>query len=310
MLWEHYGVKVVRSGNNIHLAWYDDLSKSIKYAYFTATQYATNGAASLNNVEQGWINIDGGNTGASDATAPGLGYVTTFTGGISRTASVGSSVSLDVDKAGYPVIAYYDNANHVLRVAHADSATPNTLTSWSVQAVNGGTYDSYAGANSGDKNGNLTLKINHSNGSAYLIAYRPSKGQLVYSAAADRAATGTSNTDYSFAALSPLDANGNVGSWSDMSLTGATSSPALVYQNKAMLGTYDGVKVAYWDTSLPTPDWETIIAPANTFVDDGKLSIAYNYSPSSNAAYTSVPWTLAVGFKSSAFQAMFLQPTN
>lgn len=87
-----------------------------------------------------------------------------------------------------------------------------------------------------------------------------------------------------------------------MSLTGGTTNPALVYQNKAMLGTFDGVKVAYWDTAKS--DWETMIAPANTYVSDGKLSIVYN------TGYTNVPWTLAVGFKSSAFNVMFLEPTN
>jgi len=296
MLWEYYSPRVVRSGGNIHVAWYDDASKSIKYAYFVSTLNTSN--------EQGWINIDGGTTGTSDSTSPGIGYVTNFASGLSRTASVGSSVSIDVDKAGYPVIAYYDNANHVLRIAHANKTNPTALADWKVQAVSGGTYDSYAGANSSDKNGNITLKINHSNGLAYLIAYRPSKGQLVYGTAGDRAASGSSNTDYSFSALSLLDANGNVGSWSDLSITGAATAPVMVYQNKSMLGTYDGVKVAYWDSSLATPDWETMVAPANTYVGDGKLSIAYN------TGYTGVTWTMAVGFKSSAFNVMFLQPTN
>jgi hypothetical protein len=292
MLWEHYGVKVVRSGTAIHLAWYDDSSKSVKYAYFAS--------GSTDGSEQKWINIDGG----SDTydTSVGTGLVSTYASGVTRTTSVGASVSIDVDKSGYPVIAYYDNANHVLRIAHANSATPTATSAWKVQNVGGGIYDSYAGANSSDKNGNITLKINHSTGQAYLEAYRPSKGQLAYSTAANRAATGTSNTDYSFAALSLVEATGNVGSWSDMSLTGGTTNPALVYQNKAMLGTFDGVKVAYWDTAKS--DWETMIAPANTYVSDGKLSIVYN------TGYTNVPWTLAVGFKSSAFNVMFLEPTN
>jgi hypothetical protein len=95
-----------------------------------------------------------------------------------------------------------------------------------------------------------------------------------------------------------------------MALTGLAAAPYLVYQNKSMLGTYDGVKVAYWDTSLATPDWETVIAPANTFVDDGKLSIASNTKQTDYATAYGVPWTMAVGFKSSAFNVMFLQPTN
>jgi hypothetical protein len=290
MLWEYYGVKVVRSGTAVHMAWYDDSSKSVKYAYFVSTLANAN--------EQPWINIDGGSD-AADVASTGL--VTQYTTGISRVASVGQSVSLDVDKNGYPVISYYDNVNHVLRVAYSNSKTPNALTNWHVQAVHpsGDPLDNYAGANSGDKNGNLSIKINHTTGNVYLLAYRPTKGQLIYQTAADRA-----GSDFTFSASSVMDSSGNVGPWSDMSINTTADSPTMAYQNINGQGTDDGVKIAYWDTTLPTPDWETVIAPANTFVDDGKLSIAYN-----NVGAT-VPWTVAVGFKSTAFQVMYLQPTN
>jgi hypothetical protein len=305
MLWEHYSPRVVRSGGNIHVVWYDASSKSIKYSYFSSAQHTNGGTA---NTEQKWINIDGGSDGYD--TSAGTGLVATYSGSLVRATSVGGSVSVDVDKSGYPVIAYYDNANHVLRIAHANSATPTALTNWKIQAVDGGGYDSYAGADSSDKNGNITIKINHQNGQAYLVAYRPSKGQLVYGTAADRnaQALGT-NTDYSFGTLALLDGNGNVGSWSDMSLTGLTSQPYIVYQNKSMLGTYDGVKVAYYDSTQS--DWDTLIPPSYNFVGDGKLSIASNVVQTTYAsAYGSVPWTMAVGFKSSSFYVMYLQPMN
>jgi len=298
-LWEYYGVKVVRSGNNLHVVWYDDSTKSVKYAYFVSTQNVARGGAAGNYYvqEQPWINLDGSRDGAD------VNYADTpqFTAGISRVASVGQSVSIDVDKNNDPVIGYYDNVNHVMRVAYANSATPTAVANWHIQAVHpsGDSLDSFAGANSGDKNGNLTIRINHTSGSVYLISYRPTKGQLIYTTAAARGAG-----DFSFGASSVLDTNGNVGSWSAMSVNTASDIPAMVYQNKNGLGTDDGVKVAYWDTTLSTPDWETVIAPATTFVDDGKLSIVYNNG------YTGVPWTLAVGFKSTAFQVMYLQPQN
>jgi len=300
VLWEHYGVKVIRSGNNIHVAWYDDVSKSIKYAYFSSTQNTA--LVGGNNAEQGWINIDGGTAGASDSTAPGIGYVTNFATGISRTASVGQSVSIDVDKSGNPVISYYDNANHVLRLAYANSATPTALTNWKVQLVHptADTLDSYSGADSGDKNGNLTLKINHSTGNAYLVAYRPSKGQEVYMKAPDHG-----SGDFGFGAVSILDANGNVGSWSDISIDTVNDLPSMVYENKSMLGTYDGVKISYWDSSVGTGgDWESMVAPSKSSVSDAKLSIAWNNN------YASVPWQMAVGFKSDQFRVMYLQKTN
>jgi hypothetical protein len=65
-----------------------------------------------------------------------------------------------------------------------------------------------------------------------------------------------------------------------------------------MVGTFDGLKMAYYDTGLG--DWEYEIVPISTGIDDKRTNLEYKQS--------SVNWVVAIGYASSNFDIVYLKP--
>jgi hypothetical protein len=345
MLMQFQRPRVVRSGNNIHVAYYDVNTSSVKYGY------ALNGAAST--AEIGWINIDGGsnaddvrhvtgvatgrtNTTMTDTALIGNGLIATnqyiylhnnsggcgsaqitgwnsgtgqvtwvgtintgytsytiitttsnlVTQGVARSTSAGTYVAIDVDEQGYPVIMYYDIASQTLKLARATSLTPTAPADWTRQTVfqSGDPNKTYVGQY-------VAMKFD-TIGNLYAVCYRISTGDLVYLQAPNVAV----GNNYVFGNSTVIDTEGAVGAWADITLNGTT--PYVSYLNSSMIGTFNGLKMAYYDSTHS--NWEYMIAPLSTAISDNRTNIEYKKG--------SVDWTVSLGYKGSAFDIVQLKP--
>ncbi len=273
MLLQFQRPKVVRTGNNIHLAYYD-ISESPNYPS-VKYGYALNG--DTDTAEKAWINIDGGSDGDDTQLV---------TNGVARSASAGEYVAVDVDEQGYPVIVYYDTANQTLKLARATSLTPNTAANWVRQDV----------FKTDDPNRSLvgkypTIKFDTA-GKLYVVCYRVSTGDLIYLEAPNV----TVGNNYVFGYSTIIDSEGAVGTWADITLNNTT--PYVSYINNSMSGTFSGLKMAYYDVSRSA--WEYEIVPAATAVMENRTNIEYKKG--------TVDWTVSIGYKGNAFDIVQLKP--
>ncbi|MBN2535827.1 MAG: hypothetical protein JXB88_23305 [Spirochaetales bacterium] len=266
MLLQFQRPKVVRSGNNIHLAYYDNNTKAVKYGY------VANG--DTNTSERVWINLDGGQDG-DDAQVVSSG----------RSTYAGEYVAIDVDEDGYPVVMYYDISNQTLKLARSNSTAPSTASNWTLQTV----FDT------GDPNKNyvgkyITMKFD-TTGNLYTACLKTSTGDLVYLHASN-----VDGTDYDFDSSIVIDSEGSVGAWADMTLNGTT--PYISYLNSSMIGTFSGLKVAYYD---PVEEvWEHEIVPLNTAIAETRTNIEYKKG--------TVDWSIAIGYAGNTFDIVYLLP--
>jgi large repetitive protein len=267
MLLQFRRPKIVREDgtNNIHVAYYDNDTRSAKYALFTATN--------TDPAEQPWVNLDGGDDGEDTQIVTNGG----------RSTAAGEYVSVQLDEAGRPVVAYYDITNSTLKLARATTTTPTTAADWQLQSVFipddpnrtfVGTY--------------VDMKID-STGNIHLVAYRTSTGALVYLYAADV----DGDTDYVFEYSEIVDSEGAVGAWADLSLdeSGGTAVPHVSYLNGSALGTFDGLKLARFDPIAGI--WEHETVPVTSAVINDRTSIEYRRG--------AVTWDVAIGYKSTSF---------
>jgi hypothetical protein len=277
MLFQFQRPRVVRSGNNIHLAYYDVNTKTIKYGYVVSTDLssqnisdtAPNGA----NLEP-HLNLDGG-----EAYPAGNGQTGTLT------SLAGEYLAMDLDEAGCPVIMYYDNASQTLKLAWSTSATPTAYTNWRIQSVfqAGDPNRTYSGKY-------ITMKID-TGGNVHAAFSRTSSGSLIYLYAPD-----ADGANYVFQNSVEVDYEGAVGTWPDITLNGTT--PYVSYLNNSMIGTFEGLKMAYYDSGLG--GWEYEILPLNTGVTDNRTNIEYRKG--------TVAWTVALGYGSDNFDLVYLRP--
>ena len=277
MLFQFQRPRVVRSGNNIHLAYYDVNTKTMKYGYVLSTDLssqnisdtAPNGA----NIEP-HLNLDGG-----EAYPAGGGQTGTLT------SLAGEYLAIDVDENGNPVILYYDNASQTLKLAWSTSATPTAYTNWRIQSVfqAGDPNRTYSGKY-------VTMKID-ANGNLHAACSRTSSGSLIYLYAPD-----ADGANYVFQNSVEVDYEGAVGTWPDITLNGTT--PYLSYLNNSMIGTFEGLKMAYYDGGLG--GWEYEILPLSTGITDNRTNIEYRKG--------AVAWTVAMGYASNNFDLVYLRP--
>jgi hypothetical protein len=130
-----------------------------------------------------------------------------------------------------------------------------------------------------------------SNGGLHVVCYRSSSGDLLYLYAPD-----ADGTDYVFQNSVVVDSAGAVGTWPDITLNGVT--PYVSYLNNSMIGTFEGLKLAYYDTGRGA--WEYEILPLITAIADQRTNIEYRKG--------TVPWTVALGYTSSDFDLVYLRP--
>jgi hypothetical protein len=273
MLYQFQRPRIVRSGNNIHMAYYDMNEKTMKYSY------VQNGDAQTANEGTGagahpHLNLDGG-----EAFPAGNGQ----SGPLSALA--GEYVAIDVDENGYPVVLYYDISNQTLKLAYADAAVPTAYGNWTIQTVFqvGDPNRSFVGKY-------VSMKID-ANGNIHAACSRTSSGSLIYLYAPD-----ADGSDYVFDYSVEVDSEGAVGTWADISLNGTT--PYISYLNNSMIGTFDGLKMAYYDNGLG--DWEYEIVPVITGINDKRTNLEYKKG--------AVGWQIAIGYAGSSFDIVYLKP--
>jgi hypothetical protein len=207
------------------------------------------------------------------------------TAGVTRSTSAGEYVAIDVDEDGFPVVVYYNTAAQTLRLARANKVNPTAPADWTRQNV-------FAG---GDPNAmfsgqHVAMKFDV-NGNLHVVCYRSSAGDLLYLYAPD-----SDGTDYIFQNSVVVDSEGAVGTSPDITLNGTT--PYISYLNNSMIGTFEGLKMAYYDGGLG--DWEYEIVPVSTAVNDSRTSLEYRKG--------AVPWLIAMGYSSSSFDIVYLKP--
>ncbi|MCQ2591432.1 MAG: Ig-like domain-containing protein [Treponema sp.] len=171
---------------------------------------------------------------------------------VSRTDGTGESIALTATNTGMAVILYMDAATGQLRIARANSVTPNAVTNWKVQGVFASSDANYETASD-----YMSCAVDSD---GYLhIAFQNTKGQLVYAISTNNPDDG--NTAYTFGSSEVLD---DSGMWIDITMDGTT--PYISYLSK--INSLDGMKIAYKNPSLfiegdpeANGGWETMTAP-------------------------------------------------
>lgn len=271
--------RIIVQGNNIHITYYDTLTKSLKYDYKLSGDNSE--AESYT-----WINIDGYYDGDDGARVVG------GTGSRTTDMKAGEYSAIDVnsrDNWNYPAIAYYDLNNRKLKLAYADSATPATAD-WTVQDVT--PDDSYAGKY-------VSMRIDTA-GDVHLAYYKTSTGDLCY-IKSNNGATRTATEDFTFDDEVILDEIGSVGMWADVTLDGTT--PAVSYLDVSKVNSFDGLKIATVETIFDTDYdgdvdgddvvWETQNIPLAYEVDSKRTSIEFDTGTNF--------WDKAIGYASSDY---------
>jgi len=245
-----------------------------------------------------WITITAFNSGTGQITfTPNVNqlartHYTIVTGtsnlvttGVALSTNAGEYVAIDVDENGLPVVIYYNTAAQTLRLARANKVNPTAPADWTRQNV-------FAG---GDPNAmfsgqHVAMKFD-ANGNLHVVCYRSSVGDLLYLYAPD-----ADGTDYVFQNSVVVDSEGAVGTSPDITLNGTT--PYISYLSNSMIGTFEGLKMAYYDGSLG--DWEYETVPVSTAVNDSRTSLEYKKG--------AVPWSIAMGYGSNSFDIVYLKP--
>jgi hypothetical protein len=266
--------RVVRNGDRLYMTWYDTDQKGLKYG---SILYYSNDTTELD-----WIAIDGGYDG--DDTSGGNAVVAT-----GRVAAAGEYSAIDVDEDGLPVIMYYDITNQTLRLAVASVADPDE-TEWTLQNVFGGSDPNRTFA------GKYVSMMIDSAGYLHAVFYRSSTGDLIYIKSTNNPEGGAA---YTFGDSVIIDNIGSVGKWADLALDGTT--PYVSYLDSSRLDTFDGLKAAFYDSSLGAGEWEYMNVPLAYDISDFRTSIEHRYQ-------TGTQWDVAIGYVSDRYRVTYYRP--
>ena len=275
--------RISRGNNNrIHVAYYDTLSYSIKYAT------VINNAQGDINHEYPWINLDGGSD-ADDTGSYTDGNSAVLASGqfesISRTGGTAEYCALALDGSNRPVVVYADVDTGTLRLARANAETPTAATNWKVQKVLPADD-----ANTGRATDYFAAQFDSA---GYLhIVFRNTKGQICYVKSTNKN-TGTTVDAYTFGKSVVLAENG-----SRVELTMEGTTPYVAYLSKT--NAYDGIQIAYYDTGLvktwksdgsadQTGAWNVKTAAMKQRASDARACIAV-------APNNTLGWKAAVGY--------------
>lgn len=248
----------------INMVYYDRLRNSIKFAFIPTDSTSKNGYSWVT-LDGSYDTVDNGGTGFTFATTWKPFILTDARySGVSRASGTGESVALTANINGYAVVLYMDADSGQLRIARANSLTPNTVDNWTVQGVFASTDENYDTASD-----YMSCAVDSE---GYLhIAFQNTKGQLVYAKSTNNPSDG--NTAYTFGSSEVLD---DSGMWIDMTMDGTT--PYISYLSR--VNSYDGMKIAFYDSNFDenndgTPDggWETMTAPLDAKVTNVRSCI-------------------------------------
>jgi hypothetical protein len=263
--------------------------------------------------------LDGGGNNTVPNGRPAVGTAVANNndyGTIDRSTSAGQWSAVDYDSGGYPVVAYYDEANNTLRLAYAANATPNpgNANNWTRRYVLQVGHALRRG--SGEY---VSMKIDRNNNNIHLAFYNSVYKTVVY-------AVGTKTGEFKAYAIDRVVEGGQ---WTDISVdTGG--NPWITYADATRKKLRDGVRIAYKSSGAGTTftrtladpivsgqsitGWEALTMPADYEVNDDRLNIAAWPPTGSTAAADSASpiggWHAAVGYGSSLYRiGYFFKPT-
>lgn len=299
----------------VHSAYYDIDTMSIHYSNITFERNAIGNSDVIgdSSFEATWVNIDGGSDEHDTKGFAGYNYSASgenrtvvtdgktniclgneqFTGGLSRTSATGEYVGIDVTANEYPVIAYFDSVNKMIKLARANAKNPksnsldssNGANNWKIQRVITDSSD----RNYTTANGNyINLQID-SKGYVHIV-FVNGRGELVYVKSTNKPSDG--NTAYTFGKSVVIAENSPM----NVSMTVRGETPYIGYLSS--LGSYDGLNTAFWDKTLDLDNngteeggWETMSAPLIHTVANNRACVEARPDPSeweSAHAYYSV----------------------
>jgi hypothetical protein len=269
---------------HIHVSYFDDKDKSIKYRYNLKNAAGTgagviyedtNSAALSNNIPKMWTNLDGG-LDAEDLVATTYAYnanaiaanarvvrssAANNTVALIKTArsnvTVGEHNAIAVTSQGFPVIAYYDTTNSRLKLAVSRTVNPVLNTQWVIRdkVIPDGNLSQFGtgqfvsiAIDRRETTPTTTQNTIH-------IAAMNTNGNLVYIKGLLNPTSGTGNRSeetggvLTNVTVQVVDSLGTVGRWCKISLD-SNGNPWIAYQDASYIGAKDGVKVAYYNSTF------------------------------------------------------------
>jgi hypothetical protein len=261
--------RVARNGNRIHMFWYDTIEQGLKYGTLVNTDPSDG--------EHAWIAIDGGYDGDDpDHVATG------------RVASAGVYNAITLDSFGNPVIMYFDDTNKTLRLAVSDQNDPTASTDWTLQDVFQGTDP-----NRIDSGLNVSMAVD-SAGDIHAVFHRASNSSMIYIKSTN-GSTRAAGDAFVFGDSVVIENGERASEWADITVEGTT--PYISYLDSTRLNSFNGLKVAMFDTANAPGEWEFMNVPLGYIVkraDYNRTSIEYSHQAGTQ-------WDLAVGYNSGDF---------
>ena len=278
--------KDVNNKGNIHIAYYDIDTMSIHYSVLNGSmeKYGTE------YWESSWVNIDGdvdehdtGNDTKSGRISDGVNVTLSdarFESTL-RTSATGEYVGIDLTKTNhYPVLAYYDSVNQVVKLARANKEVAKYDEScWKVQRVITTPTDPNYIATNGSY---VDMQIDD-NGYVHVV-FVNGRGELIYVKSTNNPNDG--NTPYTFGKSVVIAENSPM----NVDLTVKGTTPYIGYLTS--LGSFDGLNTAFYDASLDLNNdgvteggWETMSAPLTHAVSNNRASVEVHPNPSSASAW-------------------------
>ncbi|WP_144083022.1 beta strand repeat-containing protein [Salinispira pacifica] len=283
-LYQFQNPRIVRdevNGRN-YVSYYDAYSKTLKYAI-------TDGANEI-------VATNGGNETSGATVVAGVEDTTASPTSSGEDVGVWSSIAVDSIGGSdatdvRPVIIFYNTTQRTLQIARGNTPEPANSSEWTVTDV-------FPAADTNDDTAGyyVDMKLDAS-GNIHAVAHRVSTGDLLYLYAPNIDGTGS----YTFQTSEIIDSEGAVGSWADMDLAGDT--PYVSYLTGNGIGTFSGLKMAYYDSTLGA--WEYGVVATNSIVNSQRTSIVAR--PTSGAWVTSTAGKVAIGYGSGNYDLVILE---
>jgi len=220
--------------------------------------------------------------------------------GLTASSAVSEYASIDVDSSGNPIVLYYDSTAGLLKMVKASTSSPSAIGNWTRYSVSSTKYLGQY----------VSMKID-SAGTIHAAAYQNSTGKLVYIKGVTTTDTTTYPSGYIFTETD-VD-TGGVGFWADITVKGTT--PYISYINNGMVGSFDGLKCAYLDTTKG--GWEYLVVPADAdhVPTLERTSIEVSQSGTDSHGGTGFTWAdgtnnfswgqIAIGYRSDRFELVY-----
>ena len=289
--------KDINMDGYIHTAYYDIDTMSIHYSNISMNMYHVG----RGNFEASWVNIDGtydehdyaALNGTKDETKGtniiadeaknitlGMEYESeVFKDGLTRSSATGEYVGIDLTNDKYfPVLAYYDSVNKVVKLARANVENPKKAeNNWTIQRVITDSTD----PNYTTTNGNYVDMQIDSEGYVHVV-FVNGRGELIYVKSTNNPNDG--NSPYVFGKSVVIAENSPM----NVDITVRGETPYIGYLTS--LGSFDGLNTAFYDSTLDLNNdgvteggWETMSAPLTHAVSNNRASVEAHPSPTTSS---------------------------